>query len=149
MSIWFTPYTPEVNTAMRSNNMLEHLDIQITEVGDNYIKGTMPVDNRTKQPAGLLHGGASVVLAESLGSIGANLVVDPTLFSCVGLEINANHVRAVRNGIVTGIAKPIHIGATTQLWSIEIFDERGSLVCVSRITMAVLKRKSKKLEKYL
>lgn len=144
--IWFKKYSDEVMTAMGKNTMMEHLDIQITEIGDDFISGSMPVDHRTKQPAGLLHGGASVVLAETLGSIAAYLVVDPELYSCVGLDINANHLRAVKDGRVTGTARPIHLGATTHVWSIEIKDANGRLVCISRLTMAVLQRKGKKLD---
>lgn len=147
--IWFTKYTAESIEGMRKNTMMEYLDINITEVGDDFISGSMPVDHRTKQPAGLLHGGASVVLAETLGSIAANLVVDPNLYSCVGLDINANHLRAVKDGLVIGTARPIHIGATTHVWSIEIKDERGKMVCISRLTMAVLQRKGKQLDKFL
>ena len=147
--IWFKKYPDEIIQGMSKGTMMEFLDIQITEIGDDFITGTMPVDHRTKQPAGLLHGGASVVLAETLGSIAAYLVVNPELYSCVGLDINANHLRAVKEGIVTGTAKPIHIGATTQVWSIEIKDEKGRLVCISRLTMAVLQNKGKKLEKFL
>ena len=147
--IWFKKYPDEIIQGMSKGTMMEFLDIRITKIGDDFITGTMPVDHRTKQPAGLLHGGASVVLAETLGSIAAYLVVDPENFSCVGLDINANHLRAVREGFVTGTAKPIHIGATTQVWSIEIKDEKGRLVCISRLTMAVLQNKGKKLEKFL
>lgn len=147
--IWFSKYSEEIIAGMGKNTMMEHLDIRITEVGDDFISGSMPVDHRTKQPAGLLHGGASVVLAETLGSIAAYLVVDPELYSCVGLEINANHIRAVREGVVTGTARPVHIGATTQIWGIEIRDEKGRLVCISRITMAILQRKGKQIEKFL
>lgn len=145
--IWFAHYTAENIAPMGKNTMMEHLDIQITEVGPDFISGSMPVDHRTKQPAGLLHGGASVVLAETLGSIAANLVVNPADFTCVGLEINANHLRAVKEGRVHGTARPVHIGATTQVWSIEIKDERGSLVCLSRLTMAVLQRKGKAVDR--
>ena len=120
--------------------MVEHVGIVITKLGDDFIEGTMPVDQRTLQPAGILHGGASVVLAETLGSLAANLVVDPAAFYCVGLDINANHIRSVREGIVTGVAKPLHIGSTTQVWQIEISNEAGRLTCISRLTMAVLKR---------
>lgn len=147
--IWFQKYSEEAISAMRSNTMMEYLDINITEVGDDFLSGSMPVDHRTKQPAGLLHGGASVVLAETLGSIAANLVVDPDLYSCVGLDINANHLRAVKDGRVIGTARPIHIGATTQVWSIEIKDEKGRMVCISRLTMAVLQRKGKELKKII
>ncbi len=145
--IWFAPYTAENIAPMGKNTMMEHLDIRITEVGPDYISGSMPVDHRTKQPAGLLHGGASVVLAETLGSIAANLVVNPVDCTCVGLEINANHLRAVKEGLVHGTARPVHIGATTQVWSIEIKDERGRMVCLSRLTMAVLHRKGKAVDR--
>jgi 1,4-dihydroxy-2-naphthoyl-CoA hydrolase len=110
------------------------------EVGEDYLKATMPVDYRTHQPMGLLHGGASVALAETMGSAGAFLCVDSSAFNVVGLEINANHVRAVRSGLVTGIAKPIHMGRTTQLWEIRITDEADKLVCISRLTVAVLQK---------
>jgi 1,4-dihydroxy-2-naphthoyl-CoA hydrolase len=141
MSIWYDPaITAEQINPFGKGNMAEFLGIEITEVGDNYLKATMPVDHRTRQPYGLLHGGASVVLAETLGSVGAAFVVDRSKYDCVGLEINANHIRGVREGIVTGIAKPIHIGKTTQVWEIRIHDSRDKIVCISRITVAVLKR---------
>ena len=142
MSIWFHKgLTVEQFQHLGKNTLGEHLGMQFTEIGDDFIRGTMPVDHRTHQPYGLLHGGASVALAETLGSVGAALTVDAEKFMCVGLEINANHVRSVRSGVVTGTAKPIHIGATTQVWDIRITDERDNLVCVSRLTVAVLKRK--------
>lgn len=142
MSIWFHKgLTVEQFQHLGKNTLGEHLGMQFTEIGDDFIRGTMPVDHRTHQPYGLLHGGASVALAETLGSVGAALTVDAEKFMCVGLEINANHVRSVRSGVVTGTAKPIHIGATTQVWEIRITDERDKLVCVSRLTVAVLKRK--------
>lgn len=123
---------------LSKNTIHEVLGIQITAVGDDYIEATMPVDKRTHQPYGLLHGGASVVLAESLGSIASVLTVDSTQFQCVGIEINANHIRGVRSGLVTGTARPIHIGRSTQVWQIEIKNEEGDLVCISRLTMAVV-----------
>jgi len=123
------------------NTMSEYIGIEWTEVGDNYIKARMPVDHRTQQPYGLLHGGASVALAETLGSVAAAMAVDHSQYYCVGLEINANHVRSAKSGYVTGIATPIHIGSTTQVWEIKIYDEREKLVCISRITVAVMKRK--------
>ncbi len=142
MSIWFHKgLTVEQFQHLGKNTLGEHLGMQFTEIGDDFIRGTMPVDHRTHQPYGLLHGDASVALAEILGSVGAALTVDHEKFMCVGLEINANHVRSVRSGVVTGTAKPIHIGATTQVWDIRITDERDKLVCVSRLTVAVLKRK--------
>ena len=142
MAIWFRPYALEEIHQRGRGTMLEYVDIRITEVGDGYLKGTMPVDHRTMQPMGILHGGASVVMAESLGSLAASLVIDPERNYCVGIDINANHIRAVKApAIVTGIAKPIHLGSTTQVWSIEIFNESGKLVCVSRLTMAILVHK--------
>ena len=121
-----------------ANTMLETLGIRYTGIGEDWLRGTMPVDARTRQPYGLLHGGASVALAETLGSSAAMLTLDPAKFGVVGLEINANHVRGVREGTVTGTAKALHIGRSTQVWEIRIEDERQKLVCVSRITMAVV-----------
>lgn len=141
MAIWFRPYTLEEVQQRGIGTMVEHIGITITEIGENFLKGTMPVDHRTVQPMEILHGGASVALAETLGSIAATLAVDSDKKYCVGLDINANHIRAVRKGLVTGIAKPLHIGSSTQVWSIEITDEENKLVCISRITMAVLVRK--------
>ena len=117
---------------------MQALGIRITGIGEDWLRGTMPVDARTHQPYGLLHGGASVALAETLGSTAAMLTLDPALCRAVGLEINANHVRGVREGIVTGTAKALHLGRSTQVWEIRIEDEREKLVCVSRITMAVV-----------
>ena len=111
--------------------MGEHIGIVFTEVGPDYIKGTMPVDGRTRQPYGLLHGGASCVLAETLGSVASALVIDPEKFICVGLEINANHIRGVREGHVSGIATALHLGASTHVWDIRITNEEGKLVCIS------------------
>ena len=121
--------------------MVEHLGIEFLETGDDYLKARMPVDHRTQQPMGLLHGGASVTLAETMGSVGAYLCVDPQKQICVGLEINANHIRGVSSGWVYGVARPMHIGKTTQVWEIKITDEQDKLVCISRITMAILDRK--------
>lgn len=140
MSIWFKKdITLDDLKALGKNTLGEHLGMEWTEIGEDSLQMRMPVDHRTKQPYGLLHGGASVALAETLGSVGAALVVDATKFYCVGLEINANHVRSARSGFVTGIARPQHIGASTQVWEIKIYDEREKLVCTSRITVAVLK----------
>ncbi len=122
--------------------MIDHLGIEFLEVGDDYIKAKMPVDHRTIQPFGLLHGGASVALAETLGSVAANLCVDREKKMCVGLEINANHIRPVTNGFVYGIARPIHIGASTQVWEIRIQNEQEKLVCISRLTLAVLDKQA-------
>jgi len=118
--------------------MIDYLGIEITEIGENYIAGKMPVDRRTHQPMGLLHGGASVVLAESLASIGAALQVDLTKKACVGLEINANHIRAVREGWVYAKATAVHAGRSTQIWETRITTETGELVCISRMTVAVI-----------
>jgi 1,4-dihydroxy-2-naphthoyl-CoA hydrolase len=141
MAIWYKEQKLEDIQKRGLGNMVEHIGILITEIGDDYLRGTMPVDHRTVQPMGLLHGGASVALAETLGSLAANLVVDNTKKYCVGLDINANHIRSVRNSLVTGTARPIHLGTTTQVWTIEITNEDNRLVCISRLTMAVLDRK--------
>lgn len=138
MSIWIQePDLARIN-AWSHNTMMETLGIRMTAVGDDWLQGTMPVDQRTHQPYGLLHGGASVVLAETLGSTAAMLTLDPEKELAVGLDINANHVRGVRSGEVTGTAKMVHIGRTTQIWEIRIESAEGSLVCISRITMAVV-----------
>ena len=139
--IWKIKPTLEELNKLCQNTMVDHLAIDFTEVGDDYLSATMPVDHRTKQPDGLLHGGASVVLAETIGSVAANLVLDRTKRMCVGLEINANHTRAKRDGVVTGTARPVQTGKTIQIWEIKITDENQRLVCISRLTLAVLDRK--------
>lgn len=138
MSLWNQP--PDLDRINRwsENTMMQVLGIRITEVGDDFVRGTMPVDARTHQPYGLLHGGASVALAETLGSTAAMLCVDPARHLAVGLDINANHLRGVRSGTVTGTARPLHIGRSTQVWEIRIVDEVDRLVCISRLTMAVV-----------
>ncbi len=141
MTIWKTPMTPDEVNSLSPSTMVEYLGIKITEVGDDYMKGTMPVDHRTHQPMRILHGGASVVLAETLGSFAAHMACEPGC-PCVGLEINANHIRSAKTGVVTGVAKPIHLGRTTQIWDITITDEDSKKVCVSRLTMAVLEKKT-------
>lgn len=139
-AIWFDPaFSLAHLEGLGANTMGEHLGIEWTEVGPDYIKARMPVDHRTKQPYGLLHGGASVALAETLGSVGAAMTVDPARYIAVGMEINANHVRSVREGYVTGIARPLHKGGTTQVWEIRIEDGKGKLICISRLTVAILK----------
>ena len=138
--IWQRPVTIDGINAWGRVNMMDHLDITFTEVGDDYLKATMPVDHRTTQPLGLLHGGASVVLAETLGSTAASMCVDIEKHYCVGIEINANHLRGVRQGLVTGTARPVHVGRKTQVWQIEIHDDADRLVAVSRLTLAVLDR---------
>ena len=122
------------------NTMIERIGIKITEIGDDYVRGTMPVDARTHQPYGLLHGGASVALAETLGSLGAMMCADAKTHLAVGLDINANHLRGVTDGIVTGTARPIHLGRTTQVWEIRIEDERLRLICIARLTVAIVPR---------
>ena len=136
--IWHQPYTLPQLRPMQQGNMLSHLGIELTELGDDYLVGTMPVDERTSQPAGLLHGGASVVLAESLGSIAANLCIDPASRVAVGQEVSASHLRPVRAGMVTGVARPVHLGRNSQVWEIRITDNRQRLVCISRLTVAVV-----------
>lgn len=137
MSIWKkSPTLAQINEAQRGT-LGQHVGIEITEVGPDFLRGHMPVDERTKQPAGLLHGGASVALAETLGSVAATLCLAPGK-QCVGLEINANHVRAARHGTVIGTARPVHIGARTHVWTIEITTEEGKIVCVSRLTLAII-----------
>ncbi|MFC4763724.1 hotdog fold thioesterase [Dyella koreensis] len=138
MAIWKQDTDLARLNGWSANTMMETLGIRITAVGDDWLQGTMPVDQRTHQPYGLLHGGASVALAETLGSSAAMLTLDPAQEVAVGLDINANHVRGVRSGIVTGTARMLHIGRTTQVWEIRIENEAGELVCISRITMAVI-----------
>ena len=140
MSIWRSPYTLDELNGAAVGTMTSHLGILFSEIGANYIRATMPVDGRTRQPYGLLHGGASVALAETLGSTGAVMCVDKAGFLCVGQEINANHVRAARSGLVTGTARAVHLGGRTHVWSIEILNDAQKLVCISRITMAIIKR---------
>jgi 1,4-dihydroxy-2-naphthoyl-CoA hydrolase len=140
MSIWRSLQTLENLNGNREGTLIGTLGILFTEIGDDFVRGTMPVDARTVQPYGLLHGGASVALAETLGSMGAAMCVDAAEYQVVGQEINANHVRAARRGLVTGTARAVHLGGRTHVWSIEIIDDAQKLVCISRITMAVIKR---------
>ena len=140
MSIWRSLRTVEELNGNRVGTLIENLGILFTEIGADFVRGTMPVDKRTVQPYGLLHGGASVALAETLGSMGASMCVDAAEFQVVGQEINANHVRAARGGLVTGTARAVHIGGRTHVWTIDIVNEAQKLVCISRITMAVIKR---------
>ena len=141
MSIWFKKSIKLADLApFNEGTMAEHLGMEWVELGDDFIKIKMPVDNRTKQPYGLLHGGASCALAETAGSIASYLVIDSTKFSSVGLEINANHVRSARHGYVIATASPLHLGATTHVWDIKIHDDRKKLVCISRLTVAILKK---------
>lgn len=143
MSIWFAPFTLDEIQQYSRGTMTEWLDIRFTEIGPDYLRATMPVDHRTVQPFGLLHGGASVVLAETLGSVAAQHCVDLEKYSCVGVEINANHVRSARSGRVTGTARPLHVGRQLQVWDIRIEDDQGRLNCISRLTVSVLDRPAK------
>lgn len=145
MSTSPSPFRPGASleriNADRSGTLIERLGIVMTDIGHDSISGTMPVDERTRQPYGLLHGGASVALAETLGSVAANLCLDPKTHVAVGLEINANHVRAVTSGEVHGTATALHLGRSTQVWEIRISDPQGRLVCISRLTVAVVERR--------
>lgn len=140
MTIWHGTPTLESVNARGRNTAVEHMGIEVTEIGDDYLVGRMPVDDRTRQPLGLLHGGSSVLLAETLGSLAANLCVDPDNAYCVGMEINANHLRSVKAGEVRGVTRPLHLGRTSQVWDIRIYNPVDKLVCVSRLTMAVVKK---------
>lgn len=142
--IWNKSYDLKSINEFHKNTMQQFIGIEFIEIGDDYIKAKMPVNEKTKQPHGLLHGGASVVLAESLGSLGSVLCLDPDKKTCVGLEINTNHIRAVREGFVYGITKPIHLGKTTHIWEIKIHDEQNRLTSVSRITNYVIEKKAEK-----
>lgn len=138
MAIWFDGVPLAALNEKGSGCANGNLGIEMIEAGDDYLKGRMPVDARTRQPAGALHGGASVLFAETLASWAAAHVVDPSKFHCVGQEINANHVRAVVEGWVYGVARPAHLGRNTHVWEVRITNEDGKLVCISRVTMAVL-----------
>lgn len=140
MTIWKTPLSLEVLKDRGKKTMVEHLGIEYIEIGDDFLKASMPVDERTKQPIGIMHGGASCVLAESVGSVAANYCVDLKLEYCVGLDINTNHLRQVREGVVIATARPIHLGRKTQVWAIEIHNDQHELVSITRLTMMVLTR---------
>ena len=141
MGIFKTNPTLADLNALAHNTIAGQLGIQFTVVADDRLEATMPVDNRTRQPMGLLHGGASVTLAETLGSVAAMLCIDTKTQFCVGLEINANHIRGVKDGVITGVTRPIHIGKKTQVWEIRITTAADELVCISRITIAILDKK--------
>src|SRR5487761_2406844 len=140
MPLWKSSITLDQLNALNRNTMMAAIGIVFTEVGDDYLRATMPVDARTHQPFGLLHGGASAALAETLGSTGGMLVLDSAQQIVVGLEINANHLRGVKSGTVTGTARALHLGRSTQVWEIRIEDEQQRLVCISRLTLAVVPR---------
>lgn len=140
MAIWFRPYTISDLNKRSEHTMIDFLGIKFTEITEDTMSATMPASERTRQPLGIVHGGANVVLAETIASTAANSVIDIDKYYCVGLEINANHIRSVKNGIVTGITRPIHLGRSTQVWLIDIYNEEGKLTCASRMTASVLKR---------
>jgi len=140
MSIWFRQFSIDEVRELQRGTMGAHLDIEIVAIEPDHLTARMPVNERTIQPDGILHGGASVALAETLGSIGGSMVVDRSRYQIVGQEINANHLRPVREGHVHGSARPIHLGRRSQVWAIEIVDDRQRLVCVSRLTIAVIER---------
>ena len=142
MSIWFQEIqSVEELSKIGANTMADFLGLKWVEIGDDFLKLSMPVNSKTRQPYGFLHGGASCVLAETVGSVASALVIDRNNFSCVGLEINANHLRSVSEGIVTAVARPLHLGKTTHVWDIKIYDEKQKLFCISRLTVAILKGK--------
>ena len=143
MSIWFGSGDIAELQAHGRDTLVNHLGIEFLELGPDFLRARMPVDSRTHQPAGLLHGGASAALAETLASEASLLCLDRSRQRCVGLEINANHVRGAQSGFVVGIARPIHIGRSTHVWDVRITDERGKLVCVARMTMAILNMPTK------
>lgn len=136
--MWFLTRTPEELNSWPDKHIGTLLGIKFTEITDDSISATMPVDERTHQPFGILHGGASVVLAETLGSIASYLCIDPEKYIAVGLEVNANHLRGVKSGKVTGICKPIHVGAKTHVWEIKLYTDQNKLSCISRLTVAIL-----------
>jgi len=142
MAIWFKQ-SLGINDIqpLSKDSMADYIGIEFTEIGENYIKAKMPVDNRTRQPYGILHGGASVALAETVGSVGSAFVIDQSRFYCGGIEVNANHIRAVKEGFVYATAVPFHLGGTTHVWDIKIYNDENKLVCVSRLTVAILIKK--------
>lgn len=142
MSIWQIKVDLNIVSERAKHSMSEYLGIEFIDIGEDYLTARMPVDHRTKQPFGIMHGGASCVLAETVGSTAAQFCVDPSLYYCVGLEINTNHIHAMRDGFVIAIAKPFHLGKSTQVWGIEIRNEAAKLVSINRLTMAVLAKKT-------
>ena len=140
MSIWKSPKTVQEMNSLHEATLVQYIGINFIHIGADFVRATMPVDQRTRQPYGLLHGGASVVLAETLGSMGAVMCIDMQEYQCVGQEINANHVRAGRSGLVTGTARPVHLGGRSHVWAIDIVNDAGKLVCTSRLTVAIIRR---------
>ena len=145
MSVWFKKdWDIEKLNTLASNTMNELIGIRFIEVGENYLKASMPVDNRTRQAYGLLHGGASATLAETVGSVASVMAVDPDLYYCVGVEINANHLRSVKEGFVVATAVPLHIGLSSHVWEIKIVDQHEKLICASRLTVYVKRKKNQR-----
>lgn len=140
--IWYRSFTLDELNRRSENTLAEFLGITFTHVGEDSLTATMPINERTKQPIGIVHGGANVVLAETVASTAANAIVDPASFYCVGLEINANHIRSVKEGLITGIARPVHLGRSTQVWLIDLYNDAGQLTCTSRMTASVINRGS-------
>lgn len=140
-NIWHKPYTLEEVNSIFAKYMTGYLDIQATEIGTDLLVATMPVNDKTKQPFGILHGGASVVLAESVGSVASNMIIDTDKYMGVGLDINANHVKSASDGLVTATCTPLHLGATTHVWDIKIKNDINQLVCVSRLTVAIIPKR--------
>ncbi|HEU4859105.1 MAG TPA: hotdog fold thioesterase [Chitinophagaceae bacterium] len=142
MVVWFDKNVSlETLRSLGKGTMTEHLGIEWVELGNDFIRAKMPVDHRTNQPYGLLHGGASCVLAETLGSVASHLIVNSSQFYCVGIEINANHIRSAKNGYVYGVCSPVHLGSSTHVWDIRITNEEEKLICISRLTVAIIKKK--------
>lgn len=140
-NIWFKPYTLDYLEGLRNANMGVHIGIHFSEIGPNFLKARMPVDQRTTQPFGILHGGASCVLSETLGSVSTWMTIDPEKYRAVGLEINANHIRAVTKGYVIGVCAPLHVGRRTQVWQTDITEETtGKRVAISRLTVAIIEQ---------
>ncbi len=139
-AIWFKPFTIDDLNRRGENTLSDFLGIMFTQIGHDSLTATMPANARTKQPIGIVHGGANVVLAETIASTAANAVIDLESFYCVGLEINANHIRSVKEGMVTGVARPVHLGRSTQVWLIDLYNDAGQLTCTSRMTASVVSR---------
>ena len=136
--IWYRDYSVEELNILNKSTLGEHLNILFEQIGENYLTASMPVDFRTKQPAGLLHGGASVALAETLGSVASLMIINDELFFPVGIEINANHIKAVKNGRVKGVCRPLHIGGKIHVWEIKIYNDKEELSCISRLTTTIV-----------
>lgn len=140
-SIWYKPYSLDELNRRGEHTLADFLGICFTEITNDSLTATMPANERTRQPIGIVHGGANVVLAETIASTAANAVIDIDAYYCVGLEINANHIRSVKEGLITGIARPLHLGRSTQVWSIDLFNDAGQRTCISRMTASVISRK--------